>query len=355
MKLTDLSPRSLLFVVLAVALEMPMSAAGTEIPRTPSGKPDLSGHYDISTLTPLQRKPEQGNRRVMTDEEVAAIAGRVVRGLEAQAKKSDPDRGAPPVGANVGGYNAFWLDRGTAPVVVDGEYRTSLLIDPPNGRLPPLTERGRSRVEGLHTYNKPSSGEAYWLGKDNGPFDGPESLSTLDRCLFHPEATIPVQPRAYNNMKRIIQTETHVLLMIEWMHHARIVRLDSEDPADAVPSRAGDSIGWWEGDTLVVDTVDFLEEEWLASSITGQASFTADAHIVERFTLLDGDTLLYQFRVESSDYEAPYGGEFTWPRTGDRLYEYACHEGNYAMGNILRGARLLEREAISSSGASDGE
>jgi hypothetical protein len=336
-------------MLVLVTISLPAVAAEGDIPRAPSGRPDLSGNYDISTLTPLQRSPEHGGRLVLTPEEVAAITGRATQSLEAQSQRSDPNRSAPELGGNVGGYNAFWVDRGTGPVLVRGEFRTSLLIDPPNGRLPALTERGRARSERLYSYRQPNSGDAWWLGREVGPYDGPESLSVLDRCVFHPEATIPVQPRAYNNLKTIIQTDTHVVILIEWMHQARIVRLDSEHAPASVRSRGGDSIGWWDRDTLVVDTTNFLEEEWTTTSITGSASFTSDQHVVERFTRIDADTLLYQFTVESSDYETPYSGEYTWPQTDDRLYEYACHEGNYALGNILRGARLLEREAVSST------
>jgi hypothetical protein len=323
-------------------------AAERDIPRTPNGRPDLSGNYDIASLTPFQRSPDHGDRRVLTPEEVEAITGRAARGLENQSLKSNPDRSAPATGGNVGGYNAFWIDRGTAPMLVGGEYRTSLLTDPPNGRLPPLTERGKARTEGLYPYAQPNRGDAWWLDREVGPYDGPESLSILDRCIFHPEATIPAQPRAYNNLKTIIQTDTHVVILVEWMHEARVIRLDSEHAPADLRSRGGDSIGWWDRDTLVVDTTNFLEEEWTTTSITGNASFASDQHVVERFTRVDADSLLYQFTVESSDYEAPFSGEYIWPQTTDRLYEYACHEGNYALGNILRGARLLESEAVSS-------
>jgi hypothetical protein len=331
------------------AISWPAGAGEGDVPRTESGRPDLSGNYDVSTLTPFERSREHGERRALTPEEVAEITGRAARGLEAQSLKSDPNRSAPDPGANVGGYNAFWIDRGTAPVLVRGEYRTSILTEPANGRRPPLTERGRARIAGLYPYQQPSRGDAWWLDRETGPYDGPESLSILDRCIFHPEASIPVQPRAYNNLKTIVQTDTHVVILVEWMHEARVVRLDDEHAPPQIRSRGGDSIGWWEGDTLVVDTTNFLEENWATTSIAGAASFTADQHVVERFRLLDAGTLLYEFIVESSDYETPFGGEYTWPRTEDRLFEYACHEGNYAMGNILRGARLLEQEAAAVS------
>ena len=323
-------------------------AAEGDIPRTAAGRPDLSGNYDIATLTPLQRNPKFGDRLYLSSEEGDEIARNAASATDRSSRPSDPDRGAPPVGGNVGGYNAFFMDRGTEAVVVDGRYRTSLLTDPADGRFPALTERGRQRREGLFPFSKKNTGTAWWLDLKVGPYDGPETLSIADRCLFSLEATIPVLPKNYNNIKTVVQTDDYVMILIEWMHEARIIRLNSEHAPPQLRSRSGDSIGWWEGDTLVVDTTNFLEESWVTTTLFGEPSPAADQHVVERFTRVDADTLLYQFTVESSDREAPYSGEYTWPVTSDRLYEYACHEGNYAVGNILRGARLLEAESVPS-------
>ena len=147
---------------------------------------------------------------------------------------------------------------------------------------------------------------------------------------------MPVRPSAYNNLKTITQTDTHVAIHVEWMHWTRIVRLDSEHPPPEYRSFGGDSIGWWEEDTLVVETTNFLRAPHVAHD---------GLRVVERFSRIDADTLFYEFTVEDSDYTAPYTGSLPWPRTDERLYEYACHEGNYSMGNMLRGARLLEQEA----------
>ncbi len=342
--------RCVLLLSMTILVSLGASFAADDIPRTASGRPDLSGSYDISTLTPFERDPAHGESLVLTREEAAQIQDRAAASVESQSRPSDPDRSAPRAGGNVGAYNAFYMDRGTAPVLVDGEYRTSLLTDPPDGRLPPQTDRGRARREGLYPFSKKNTGDAWWLDREVGPYDGPEVMGIADRCIFHPESSIPVQPRSYNNLKTLVQTETHLMILIEWMHEARIVRLAAEGrPVEHAPSeirsRSGDSIGWWEGDTLVVDTTGFPEESWLTTTVVGNPSFPSDLHVVERFTRLDAAGLLYQFTVESGDYEAPYSGEYTWPATPHRLYEYACHEGNYAMGNILRGARLLESES----------
>jgi hypothetical protein len=324
-------------------------ASANDVPRRPDGRPDLAGTYDTATLTPVERKAELGDRLYLTAAEAEAIERAAAAWSEAGSKPSDPNRQAPPPG-NVGGYNLIYFDRGTAATMVDGGYRTSILVDPPNGRFPPLTPRGRERRERLFPFEKKNDGTAWWLDQAIGPYDGPESLSIADRCIYSLEATIPILPKYYNNVKTIVQTDTHVAILIEWMHWTRIVRLGTgaakpEHAPTAIRSRAGDSIGWWEGDTLVVDTTNFLEEDWQAATLFGEPSPPSDQHVVERFTRIDRDTLLYQFTVESGDYEAPYTGEYTWPATRGKLYEYACHEGNYAMGNTLRGARFLEGEA----------
>ena len=343
-----------LSTLLLLAFAAGATAAESEIPRTADGRPDLTGNYDISTLTPLQRSADLGERLHLSAEEAEEIARREAAMSASRGTPSDPDRQAPAAGGNVGGYNYFFMDRGTGAVKVDGKYRTSLLIDPPNGRFPPLTARGRQRREGLFPFSKKNTGDAWWFDHEVGPYDGPESLSIADRCVFSLEATIPILPKNYNNIKTIVQTESSVMILIEWMHEARIIRLASEGrpvahlPSD-VRSRSGDSIGWWEGDTLVVDTTNFLEELWQTTTLFGEPSPPADQHVVERFTRVDADTLHYEFTVESGDREAPYSGEYTWPATKHQLYEFACAEGNYAVGNILRGARLLESEAAAAA------
>ena len=339
-----------LFLATAASL-VPQALGAGEVPRTASGRPDLSGNYDISTLTPVERPAEYEGRLYLTEQETADVGSRAAAITERLNAPSDPNRSAPPAGGNVGGYNYHFLDRGTGAMAIDGRYPTSILVDPPNGRFPPLTERGKKRRAGLYPFSKENTGDAWWLDRDIGPYDGPESLSIADRCIFSLEATIPIYSKAYNNVKTIVQTETHVVILIEWMHESRVIRLvDTEQGRKAkdqksVASRAGDSIGWWEGDTLVVETTNFLEENWMTTTLFGEPSPSSDQHVVERFTRTDEDSLLYEFTVESGDHEAPYSGRFTWPATEQKLYEYACHEGNYAVGNILRGARLLEREA----------
>ena len=324
----------------ATSLLLVPCLAAEEIPRTPSGRPDFSGNYDLSFLTPLERDPRFGDRLYLTEEEARGMADGTAaanaRDLEARDASRDVIAGRSEEGfRGVGGYNLFWLDRGTAAFTVDGKYRTSVLTDPPNGRFPPLTEAGEARRANLPPFSYENTGTAWWLENGDDPYDGPESLTLGNRCVFHQGSTLPIGPRAYNNLKTIIQTDTHVVIMIEWMHWARIVRLDAEHLPPEYCSYAGDSVGSWDGDTLVIDTTNIL----------GDWGFHREGlHIVERLRFQDGNNLFYEYTVNDPEHTAPYSGSLPWPRTDSQLYEFACHEGNYSMGNTLRGARYLEQE-----------
>ena len=219
----SINGRTRIAFVLVASLACAGAAAADDIPRTPNGKPDFSGNYDISTLTPIQRSPELGERLTLTEAEAEEIRLREARNIATRSRASDPDRTAPPVGGNIGAYNYFFMDRGTSAVKVGGKYRTSVLTDPPNGRFPPLTERGKARRDGLYGFSKKNTGPAWWRDREVGPYDGPESLSIADRCVFSLEATIPIYSKSYNNIKTIVQTDTHLVILIEWMHYARII------------------------------------------------------------------------------------------------------------------------------------
>jgi hypothetical protein len=343
------------FLALAAARALPAEpAAGdtaSDIPRTFDGRPDLTGTYDIATLTPLQRPQEFGENLYMSQEQANEILERQRQFVAEESAPSDADREAPPAGGdgsagasgNVGGYNAFWIDPGDSVILVDGKFRTSIITDPPNGRQPPMTPEGQASRSFLRDLFRPNDGSAYWLEWDRpGPYDDPEGLLISDRCLASYKSAVPSLPSLYNNLQRIVQTEDHVMILNEMVHDARIVRLSSEHAPPEVKFWLGDSIGWWEGDTLVVDTTNF-------KAYSGFAGTTETLHVVERFTRKDADTLLYEFKVEDpSTWTASWSGDMLWPATQmpeERVYEYACHEGNYAMGNILRGARLLEADA----------
>ena len=188
------------------------------------------------------------------------------------------------------------------------------------------------------------------MDRELGPFDGPEMRPGGERCTlgFGSAAGPPVLPVVYNNLKRIVQTEDTVVIVAEMIHDARVIRIGGEHEPGDVRSWLGDSVGRWEGDTLVVETRNFRHgESPLSTPGLRQNLVTSDQlRVVERFSRIDGETLRYEFTVEDPVvWTAPWSGEYPWPATDARVYEYACHEGNYAMGNILRGARLAEREA----------
>jgi hypothetical protein len=330
----------------------------SKIPRRADGRPDLSGTYDVATLTPLTRAPRFGHQLTLSDEEAAAIAEYWRTSLGKDYEPSDPNRGAPPKGGvdfyvaeyngaagNVGGYNAFYVDLGDSLFRLDGKWRTSIVTDPPDGQLPPLTADGQRRAAEAAVSRRENMGDAWWLGMEVGPYDHPELRPLGERCIlgFGSTSGPPSLPVMYNNHKRIVQTDDAVMILSEMNHDARTIRLDREHAPPEVRFWMGDSVGHWEGDTLVVDTTNFQDQ-------SGFSMASRDLRVVERFTRIDDSTLLYQFTVDDpTTWTRPWSGEYPWPATENRVYEYACHEGNYSLGGILRGARLLEQEALSAA------
>ena len=306
-------------------------------------RPDLSGVYDIATVTPLVRPENLGDRRSLTDAEAKALAQSTAEAIAKKNEASDPNRPAPPAGASVGNYNNLWMDSGTGGFRIDGQWRTSIIIDPPNGRMPAMTPEASKRAAERTRLSRPDRGDAWWIaeGISPGPYDDPELRPIAERCLlaFGGSAGPPALPVAYNNLKQIVQTKDHVMIFNEMVHDVRIVRLNSKHEPPEIRRWLGDSIGHWEGDTLVVDTTNFNDRPALANA-------TRNLHVVERFTRVDAKTLRYKFTVEDRTvWTKPWTGELVWPATDARIYEYACHEGNYSFGGILRGARRLEAEA----------
>ncbi len=332
--------------IILLMLPLMVTAEG---PRTNYGKPDFSGFYDVATMTPLQRPSAAGDKKSMTREDAQAAAKQKAQGLAFANRDSDPERGAPPAGGdgsrgaagNVGGYNAFWIANGDSNFAVDGEFRTSIIYDPANGRQPARTQESRDRLRRIYGGFRQNSGEAWWLEVEGpGPYDNPESRTLSDRCLlgFGSTSGPPALPTLYNNFKRIVQTEQHVMILNEMVHDARVVRMDSEHVHQDIRNSMGDSIGWWEDDTLVIDTTNFNDRPGLGGA-------SRNLHVIERLSRTKDGTLLYGFTVDDPDtWVASWSGEYTWPEADGIVYEYACHEGNIAMGNILRGARLLESE-----------
>ncbi len=350
-------PAALAAAIPALLISAPAIGAEDEIRRTPSGRPDLTGTYDAATLTPLQRPEEYGENLYLTREEAEKIAVDAARNRAERHQVSDPNREAPPDGGdgspgaagNVGGYNSFWLDRGTDAFAVDGKFRTSIIVDPPNGRIPEQTAAAKARSEARAKLRRPNTGAAWWLELDGpGPYDGPESLPVSERCILGFTGATPTFPSGYNNYKRIVQTEDHLMILIEMVHDARIVRLGDEHASPDERRWLGDSVGRWDGDTLVIDSVHFRPDGFLRGA-------TQDLHVTERLTLQPDGNILYRFTMDDpATWAAPWSGEYIWKRDPERVYEYACHEGNYSMGGTLRGARILEDDWRSAKAAGTG-
>jgi hypothetical protein len=288
------------------------------VPRTADGKPDLGGAWSYATITPLERPVELGDKAVLSVEEVAAYEKQLL--LAGNKDNRSTTREADVSSA----YNDFWWDRGTNIV---GTRRTSLIVDPANGRIPALVEEGQRRAA-----------ERAAARKARGPADGPEDRSLAERCLVSLNAGPPIIPSAYNNNIQVFQTAGSVAIFSEMIHNFRVVPVDGRPAVGAsIKQWMGDSRGRWEGDTFVVETTNFRRE----SAYRGASE---SLRVTERFTRVAFDTLMYEFTMtDPRTWVQPWRGELPMTRIEDKLYEYACHEGNQAMSNMLSGARAEER------------
>jgi hypothetical protein len=316
--------------------------------RTPEGYPDLQGLYNTATLTPLER-PDPA-KLVLSDAEAAAIEKGELARIERAARPSDGDRDAPPVGGdgstgaagNVGGYNNFWIDRGTSVITVDGQRRTSLVIDPPSGRVPPVkAEAMRRNANALRATQSDAPENIETAAR--GAYDNPEQRPLGERCIlgFGSTSGPPSLPVLYNNFKQVVQTKDHVMILVEMNHDARIIPLNKPHAPANIRKWMGDSVARYEGDALVIETTNF-------SSKTRFRGSSENLKVTERLWRVDDKTIMYRFTVEDpTTWATAWTGEYPWvvAEPDDKLYEYACHEGNYALGDILRGERLLEAEA----------
>jgi len=342
---------------LALLLSSVTAAQTAKAPdrRMPDGHPDLSGTYDLATLTPVERPA--GAKAAYTAAEAAKLEAQFAEQKREGDAQLSPDRPAPPKGngdqglplqyrlasGGTGGYNYGWLDPGSTYTVVNGEKRTSIVVDPPDGRIPYTPEAAQQRMAAFRAQFNPGQGENNdpGLEKTPGAYDNPERRPLSERCIlgFGSTSGPPALPDYfYNNLHQIVQTPNSVMILSEMIHDARIVRLNAQHLPKDIRLWLGDSVGHWEGDTLVVDTTNFTDKTQFMGS-------TENLHVVERFTRVDDKTLLYRFTVyDPATYTKPWTGEYAWPAVDEQIYEYACHEGNYALGDILRGAR--ERDAV---------
>ena len=316
----------LAIVVIFVALVGVVPAhAQSAVPRTAWGTPDLQGIWDFRTITPLQRPEDLGDQEFLTEEEAAQRE-------QAAVERNETLLVAPPrtaeSGQNVGAYNNFWMDRGTTVV---GTRRTSLIIDPPNGRLPEMTEAGQQRA---------AAGRGSFSDDLAGSY---VDLSNADRCIMGFNAGPPILPGGYNQNMQLFQTPDHVVVLNEMVHNARVIALDgSPRLGDRIPQWSGDSRGYWEGDTLIIETSGFndpsYQRRWRGAS--------QNMKLVVRLTRVDADTLEYRLTVTDPEtWSSPWTASVPMQRTDVPMYEYACHEGNYGLYNILAGARIEELAA----------
>ena len=316
-------------------------ACAQQVPRTPGAAADLSGTWTSRTMTPLER-PAGQPRPVLSRDEADKLAGHSAALRDADGKRTDPNAPALKESGDPGGYNAFWVDPGDGYSVVKGEIRASGIVEPADGRIP-----YRDRTASTVTQRR--IGQEYVSGR--GDYTDPEDLPLRERCLigFGNTGGPGMLGSLYNNTYQFVQTPRHMVMVIEMVHDVRIIPIfDTATAARAAHRPAaitpwlGDSVGWWEGDTFVMETVNVHPAQASESSIP----LTRDGRIVERFTRVGKAEIFYQFEVtDPNHYTGPWKAEYTLTVPQGGVYEYACHEGNYAMEGILAGARLAEKEA----------
>jgi hypothetical protein len=300
------------------------------VPKNEYGQPDLRGVWNFSSNTPFERPAKYKGREFMTKEEVEADHAAI------QSRSEDSDNSSGGSGG-VGGYNQFWVES----LAQDANFRTSLLIDPPDGRLPALQPGLKSENGGLGPDTGGQRPVRFRVGGVRK--DGPEDRGLSERCLMGFNSGPPFVPSMYNNNVQIFQTKDHAVIMTEMIHDARVVPLDKRPHLDPTLRQwSGDSRGHFEGDTLVVETSNFTDK----TNVFRGAGSGKTMKLTERFTRVGKDRVDYQFTIDDpATFTKPFTALVPMIRTDGELFEYACHEGNYGMVNILQGARQEEREA----------
>jgi hypothetical protein len=299
---------------------------GQKIPRAPDGHPDLQGIWTNATLTPMERPAAFAGKLTVSDAEAGVWEKAQHDELKNGDGISDSDFHRRAGSGETGGYNALFIDRGNELARVDGTKRTSLVIDPPDGKIPPLTPEARTRLASA---------------RRGAALDSAKNRPLSERCLmsFGSSSGPPMLPVLYNNNYQIVQTQDAVMIQVEMIHDARIVRMNGTHQPSQMRKWLGDSVGHWEGDTLVVDTANFRPEIVFRGS-------SANLHVIERFTRVDANTLLYRATIDDpTTFSKSWTLEYPFTATTGGVFEYACHEGNYAIVDILGGARKEEREA----------
>lgn len=325
----------LLLPVLGLAafmLATPVLAAeeAYEPPRTPSGKPDFQGLWTNASITTLQRS-DRYDKLVLEPDEVAAVTAAHPQNVR-QATDDNLQAGELLDGSDLGmgrGYNAFWIDPGSSFGVVRGEHRTSWIIEPTDGRIP-YSEEGQQLRREFRAHFSSN--------------DGPEGRSLGERCLigFGGTGGPPMLNVLYNNHYRFVQTDDYLMILVEMNQDARIIPINGEHRPPELQQWLGDAIGWWEGDTLVVETRNLHPQQAGA----GQVNLSDEGRVIERFTRYSDEQILYEFEVDDPVYYSQvWRGEMSFNTSDARMYEYACHEGNYGLPGILAGERRAEADA----------
>jgi hypothetical protein len=316
-------------------------------PRTAWGAPAIDGLWDFRTLTPLERPRDLRDQAFFSPEEARAFRERTLRLLDVDNRAGVPGR------LDVeGAYNSFWWDWGTE---LTEDLRTSLIVDPPDGRLPPLTDAAKTRRQDQARQRTPPNRDlvSFTVGPEVFLPEGPESVGLSERCLVGFNAGPPLTPSAYNNNLRIVQTRDYVVLVTEMIHDARVIPLDGRPHLPKSMSRwYGDGRGRWDGDTLVIETTGFTDKTptyqlpFLGESGPGPVGSGLGLRLVERLTPVADGRLRYEYTIDDpATFTRPFTVSIPMRASHERMFEYACHEGNYAMGGMLRGARTLEAEA----------
>ena len=340
-------------VWLAPAFAAGQATTASTAPRTPWGDPDLQGTYTNKTITPLERPEDLAERAFLTEEEVATLEQEAVdRNIRLAVRPAERTTASDNVDTRADGtpgfYNNFWLDGGTTVV---GTRRTSLIIDPPDGRIPRLTPEAQKRE---------SARERALVRRTTGQADSWDDLDLNDRCMLWSVGP-PMLPTGYNNNFLILQSPGYVVIHVEMIHDTRIIPLDGR-PRLGSRNRQwlGDMRGHWEGETLVVETINLATTEDGSASGNDPIRIRAASgdpastlRVVERFRRVDADTISYQFTIEDQTrWTKPWTGEVPMMKTEGPLFEYACHEGNHSIVNVLSGARTREKGAAGASGTS---
>ena len=293
----------------------PASVPQPVVPKTPDGRPDLQGNWNFATVTPLERPADLAGKDRLTPKEAEEYARRAV-------ESSNADRRAPGTAGDVAlAYNNFWYDRGTKTV---GTMQTSLIVDPNDGRLPALTPEAQRAADARAEIRRRNA-------------EGPEERSLAERCLLF-NAGPPLLPGPYNNNLQIVQTSDFVVIANEMIHDVRVVPLDGRPHLPPGVRRwLGDPRGRWEGNTLVVDSTNFSDK-------TAVRGTDKNLHLTERFTRVDANTLHYEFTIDDpTAFAKPWTVSLPFTRLDELIYEYACHEANYAMEGMLKAARMAEQ------------